>query len=244
MLNARRAARELALFCLLQPERLQPDGAIQDVPAAMHSLVRLMVDEAEDHLHTAVTDLQSVYNALQEVAWDHPDNTHSGLDAPVVAVPLPKTDATRHMIERCLKAAELVQASMTIPVLKVHMQNPDTVMHAKTLVQLVQQNAAALDYRLDQCMDEWRMERLFRLDACLMRMALAEMMLVPRVDVGVSINEAVELAKQYSSQDSYKLINGVLGKAAQRQFEPLELPPDKVEMSLLNTDIQIVDVTG
>ena len=242
MLNARRAARELALFCLMQPDRLQPDGDPKDIPAALHSVVRVMVEEAQDHLHTAVSDLQAIYTAVQEVEWDHPDNTQSGLDTAAVPVRMPKTDATKALIERCLKAADLLQASMSVPVLKVHTQNPDTVYHAKHLVQLVQQNLPALDYRLNQCMDEWRMDRLFRLDACILRMGLAEMMLVDTVDVGISINEAVELAKQYSSEDSYRLINGVLGKASQRVREPLEQPPQPA--AILRTvpdDIIIMD---
>jgi transcription antitermination protein NusB len=243
VLNARRAARELALFCLMQPDRLQPDGDPKDIPAALHSVVRVMVEEAQDNLHSAVTDLQAVYRAVQDVEWDHPDNTHSGLDTATVPVRMPKTDTTKALIERCLKAADLLQASMSVPVLKVHTQNPDTVYHAKNLVQLVQRHQPELDYRLNQCMDEWRMERLYRLDACILRLALAEMMLVDTVDVGISINEAVELAKQYSSEDSYRLINGVLGKASQRVREPLEQPP-VIPVTLRPTpdDITIVDV--
>jgi transcription antitermination factor NusB len=226
VLNARRAARELALFCLLQPERCQPNGLIAaaDIPLVMHSVVRLMVDEAKDAIETAAIDLQQAYATIQDVEWDHPDNTHSGLEAPVVPVHLPKTDAMRLLLEKCLKAADLLNHSLTMPLRRVHMENPDVVQHAHTLIHLVQAHRAEIDGRLNACMDEWRMDRVFRLDGCIMRVALAEMLYVNAVDVGVSINEAVELAKQYSSEDSYKLINGVLGKAAQRLDQPYEAP--------------------
>jgi transcription antitermination protein NusB len=241
VLNARRAARELALFCLMQPDRLQPDGPLEDVPSVMHSIVRMMVEEAQDNLQSAVTDLQTAYAAVQNTEWDHTDNVTSGLDVAAVPVRLPKTDETKALIEQCLKAADLLHASMSVPIIKVHMQNPDTVLHAKNLVSLVQQHLPAIDYRLNQCMDDWRMDRLFRLDASIMRMALAEMTFVGTVDVGISINEAVELAKQFSSEDSYRLINGVLGKAAQRVKEPLELPPPVALRTVANDHVTIVD---
>ena len=45
-----------------------------------------------------------------------------------------------------------------------------------------------------------------------MRLALCEILYVPSIPSGVSINEAVELAKKFSSQEDASFINGVLGK--------------------------------
>jgi N utilization substance protein B len=63
---------------------------------------------------------------------------------------------------------------------------------------------AAIDYELD---------RLARLDRCLLRLALAELAIgAEDAPPGVVINEVVELAKAYSSEDSGKFINGILGQ--------------------------------
>jgi transcription antitermination protein NusB len=237
LINARRAARELALFCLLQADRCQPDGMLSPtaVPMAMQAIVRLMEDEAEDALQTAVIDLQAAYATVQEIEWDHPDNADSALEAPLVHVTLPKTDLTRTLIERCLKAADLIKASMHLPLLKVHLQNPDVVQHAQLLVNSVQNHRAEIDGRLNAVMDDWQMDRLFKLDACVLRQAMAEMLFVPTVDVSISINEAVELAKQYSSEESYRLVNGVLGKAAQSLNTPY-VAPVKAEVNPADGD--------
>lgn len=56
-------------------------------------------------------------------------------------------------------------------------------------------------------------------DRCLLRQTVYEMLFVEDVPISVSINEAVELAKQYGGEDdSHKFVNGVLGKIA-RQIE-------------------------
>lgn len=60
---------------------------------------------------------------------------------------------------------------------------------------------------------DWELERLARLDRCLLRLALAELaMNAADTPPGVVINEVIELAKEYSSEDSGKFINGILGE--------------------------------
>jgi N utilization substance protein B len=51
-------------------------------------------------------------------------------------------------------------------------------------------------------------------DRAILRMATWEIVYNADVDAAVAINEAVELAKQYSTEDSAKFVNGVLGKIA------------------------------
>ena len=59
-----------------------------------------------------------------------------------------------------------------------------------------------------------------RTDLCLLRLAVYEMKWDEKVPVGVAINEAVELAKQYGGADSSaSFVNGILGKIARTQQE-------------------------
>lgn len=52
-------------------------------------------------------------------------------------------------------------------------------------------------------------------DRCLLRQSVYEMMYVDEVPISVSINEAVELAKEFGGEDdSHKFVNGILGKIA------------------------------
>ena len=57
-------------------------------------------------------------------------------------------------------------------------------------------------------------------DRCLLRQSVYEMLYVDDVPISVSINEAVELAKQFGGDDeSHKFVNGVLGKIAKELEE-------------------------
>jgi N utilization substance protein B len=65
---------------------------------------------------------------------------------------------------------------------------------------------------------DWKLERLARVDRSLLKMAIAELM--RRADdtpPGVIINEAIEISKRYSSEESSKFINGILGQLVRQQ---------------------------
>ena len=65
---------------------------------------------------------------------------------------------------------------------------------------------------------DWDLDRLARLDRCLLRIALAELSLAAEdTPPGVIINEAIELAKVYSSEESGKFINGILGQVVRQR---------------------------
>lgn len=64
----------------------------------------------------------------------------------------------------------------------------------------------------------WTIDRLARVDRSLLRLSLAEMLSHdPDTPVGVVINEGIELAKEYSTEESSRFINGMLGNIARKQ---------------------------
>lgn len=60
-------------------------------------------------------------------------------------------------------------------------------------------------------------------DRNLLRLALYEMLEVDEVAVAVTIDESVELAKAYGSDDSFRFINGLLGRVARRMDEGIDV---------------------
>ena len=58
------------------------------------------------------------------------------------------------------------------------------------------------------------LNRLGKVDLTILRMAVYELMCMPEIPVGATINEAVELAKRYAEDKSSGFINGILGSAA------------------------------
>ena len=73
---------------------------------------------------------------------------------------------------------------------------------------------AQLDGVIENFLKGWDLGRLSRIDLALLRLAIYEMLCEPDVPFGVAVNEAVELAKQYGTDESPAFINGVLGNVA------------------------------
>ena len=73
-----------------------------------------------------------------------------------------------------------------------------------------------LDAILADTSANWSVSRMPAVDRNLLRMALYEMLCVDEVDVPVAIDECVELARAYGTDDSYRFVNGLLGKVAKR----------------------------
>ena len=73
------------------------------------------------------------------------------------------------------------------------------------------QNHAELDKIITHYAAGWTLERMANADRNLLRLALYEIIHRDDIPQSVSINEAVELAKRYSTADSAKFINGILG---------------------------------
>lgn len=78
----------------------------------------------------------------------------------------------------------------------------------------------AMLYELDSVIGEtsanWSVRRMPAVDRNLLRLALYEMLEVPEVDTAVAIDECVELAKAYGTDESARFVNGLLGKVARR----------------------------
>ncbi|MHC1750375.1 MAG: transcription antitermination factor NusB [Cellulosilyticaceae bacterium] len=73
---------------------------------------------------------------------------------------------------------------------------------------------AEIDTMISQSASNWSIDRIAKIDLMLLRMAIYEMKWVEDVPARVAINEAIEIAKLYSTDKSPKFINGVLGKVS------------------------------
>jgi N utilization substance protein B len=84
----------------------------------------------------------------------------------------------------------------------------------ENLVAGVTDRQAELDEVIGRYSQGWALNRLARVDLTILRMAVYELMCMPEIPVGATINEAVELAKKYAEDKSSGFINGILGSAA------------------------------
>ncbi|HLV78918.1 MAG TPA: transcription antitermination factor NusB, partial [Chthonomonadaceae bacterium] len=85
-----------------------------------------------------------------------------------------------------------------------------------TLVMGVETRREELDRVLENLSSGWRLDRQVSVDRNILRMAAFEMLTLPGIPTSASINEAIELAKKYSTAESSRFVNGVLGALAAR----------------------------
>lgn len=71
-----------------------------------------------------------------------------------------------------------------------------------------------LDEYIDEYLVGWKSDRISKIDKAILRIAIYEMLKLDDIPEGVSINEAVELAKEFSSDEAPSFINGILGSIA------------------------------
>lgn len=96
---------------------------------------------------------------------------------------------------------------------------PDGVDFLRRSVLGTLQEAAVLDRWIAACAPEWPVEQLAVVDRNILRLALWEIRFAKETPIKVAINEAVELAKRYSSDSAPRFVNGVLGTLADESVE-------------------------
>ncbi len=79
------------------------------------------------------------------------------------------------------------------------------------LVKGIDQHGYELDLYIEKYAKGWKFERIPLVAAAIMRLAMYEILYMPEIPNGASINEAVEIAKKYESEDVVRFINGILG---------------------------------
>lgn len=84
---------------------------------------------------------------------------------------------------------------------------------AVTLIKGVDAHLAELDHTIQRYAEHWDIGRMGGIDRNVMRLALHEMLYRQDIPPVVSINEAVQLAKDFSGEESGKFVNGILDRA-------------------------------
>jgi len=95
---------------------------------------------------------------------------------------------------------------------------PDDLNFAKELVMGSMRHLREIDNTITALSRDWNIERLAKVDINIMRMAIYEILYRDDIPFSVTVNEAVELAKTYGSDDSGKFVNGILGKVTRKEI--------------------------
>jgi transcription antitermination protein NusB len=111
---------------------------------------------------------------------------------------------------------------------KVEVPPPTTVelstrLFADKLIRGVLEHQAELDARIMQHAENWDLHRMAVVDRNILRLAIFEMLHRDDIPPVVSINEAVDIAKKFSTQDSGKFVNGILDKVKGGLMRPARI---------------------
>ncbi len=85
-----------------------------------------------------------------------------------------------------------------------------------------------IDRVISKTADNWALDRIAIMDRNILRVAVCEFFYFPKIPFKVSIDEAIELAKKYSTEQSGKFVNGILDKIA-KEYMPEKLKGSNVE---------------
>ena len=103
-------------------------------------------------------------------------------------------------------------------------EEAETRLFAEPLIRGVLEHRDAIDERIKKHAKNWEFHRIAAVDRNVMRLAIYEMLYRDDIPPVVSINEAVDIAKKFSTQDSGKFVNGILDKVRGEILRPSRNP--------------------
>ncbi|RPJ07532.1 MAG: transcription antitermination factor NusB [Spirochaetaceae bacterium] len=101
----------------------------------------------------------------------------------------------------------------------------ETLAFARLLISGTVENIKAVDQAIRENIEHWDFDRLSRVDLAILRVSVYCLLFQEDIPATVTIDEAVMIAKEYSSDEAYKFINGVLDGI--RKKSPDDKGPDK-----------------
>ncbi|MCK4546057.1 MAG: transcription antitermination factor NusB [Candidatus Eisenbacteria sp.] len=97
-------------------------------------------------------------------------------------------------------------------ILEERKAGPDASEYARSLVEAFSEHRSEIDRVISQTLERWKMERLAAIDRSILRIATGELLYGTGVPGEVVIDEAVEIAKKYSTEQSGAFVNGILDR--------------------------------
>ena len=101
---------------------------------------------------------------------------------------------------------------------------PETRDYADRLLRTIEAHRDEITCRITEALTNWALERVAMVDRCILEVGCAEILYFEDMPLGVVINEAVEIARRFSTHESGAFVNGVLDRIAHGQSRPAAVP--------------------
>jgi N utilization substance protein B len=141
-----------------------------------------------------------------------------------------KRRSSRELALKFLYQSELNAGDATAQMegfLEMSPGSDDVKKYLVDLVDLVSLHKKEIDEMLEKSSENWSLSRMTVIDRNILRIATAELLFHKDVPAKAAIDEAVEIAKRYGSEDSPDFINGVLDRVKKEMEKELAGPPGR-----------------
>ena len=210
-MQARRAARELALILFSQMDTIENLNKWDFQDIVLKS-VRTLTNNSFDELKAASAAIMEMKEYIEEYEANHPKNLERPIDVSNVPVPMPMTSDMQGRLDDLLNIAEKTMLALEIAEMATLEENSDVKEYIVKIANAFKANKDTIDEQIKKFAFGWDINRLVKMDKDILRIAMCELLYVQDAPLKVIIDEALELAKKYSTDDSASFVNGILGK--------------------------------
>lgn len=211
-MQARRAARELALILFSQFEKEITHYSRKDFENIMVKSVRILSNSASEELNLTIGSLVDIKESLDTYEAEHESNLSRPLGAINKPVQIPMTDEMIAKVDTMLDVAEKALLALEIAEFTTLENQSDVKNYTIEIAEQFKLNAKDIDAEIQKYSNGWDISRLVKMDKDILRIAITELLYVKDAPIKVVVDEAVELAKKYSTEDSSSFVNGILAK--------------------------------
>lgn len=211
-MQARRAARELALILFSQLEKEISNYKKEDFKDIMLKSVRILSNSASEELKLMVGSLIDIKSFLEEYEAEHESNLSRPIGAKNKPVEIPMTDEMTKKVDTMLDVAEKAITALEIAEFTTLENNSEVQNYTVKIAEDFKENQEKVDEQIQKYSNGWDISRLVKIDKDILRIAITELLFTKEAPIKVVVDEAVELAKKYSTDDSSSFINGILAK--------------------------------
>ena len=211
-MKARHVARELALLLFSQLETHSKEITKKDFENIMLDSVRILTNSANEELQLSLNYLFETKEFIQNYENDNPKNISRPIDAPNLPVKIPMTNEMVKKIDNLIEVSEKALTALEIAEMATIEEKGDVKEFVLNIAQMYNDNKKEIDELISKFTSGWDIDRLVKMDKDILRIAICELIFIKTQPPKVIINEAVELAKKYSTDDSSSFVNGILAK--------------------------------
>ena len=211
-MQARRAARELAFILFSQFDKKITNYSKDDLEDIILKSVRILTSNASDELKIALGALVDMRDKIDTYEAEHETNLNRPIGVANIPVPLPMTSDMTGRINEMIDIAEKAMLALEIAEFTTLDAQNEVKGYAIEIAEAFQKNHKEVDDIIQKHARNWDLQRLVKMDKDILRIAIVELLYIKDAPMKVVVEEALELAKKYSTDDSSSFINGILAK--------------------------------